>query len=585
MATEDAHLRLALVAYAGNAAHDIAPVELASALQDLLEVPAEEVDVKPFHPENFLLVCRSQATRDRIFAAGRVPVGGTDFIFRQWTRLAHAGTAVLYTRTRDISSIPTSRPLEVAEPEQPIVYEDPGMQLIFGRLPPYLRQKKTLTYEILIRIRSVADFAPRSPSPSPSPPSSDGDSVHDGDPDRGYGESRGQGPRLQGFRPRRGVEDHPRTGFLPSRDGCSDDCAPASTSTENLLPERHHVAAPLVHPHARPATTSTAGDCSRAAPVAAKLQDVPAAADLAAAADSAIAADLCAAAVAREVASTAIVPGTAGDSNSILPRATTQADVGDDRRLKSGAEDCFPKKEKQSSVVRAPTTTVRDGTSRPSGTAPVRPVQGCTKDTAAICFRPREATTDESVPDPMLLEFSLRGAHMPRLIRSVATPPPSPLAPAARPDSESCGHSGTPEDQAQDAMEEAATQEAPVGDDQAQDEEEQRLEQFMNVITKHNSTPLAPKPARSRMVASEAPKRSSTRLATNKLAKIPAARRGEVLLMQRFNMEPSEGTITTSGELDVAFHAGITCGKATNVKTMFPSRKPAVERRLPGILA
>lgn len=185
-------------------------------------------------------------------------------IARQWTRLAHAVPSVLFIRvnleldgvppphvwsldtaskllapscwvekieeatsrktdmstfrltawTRDTTSIPTSRPLEVAEPEIVTTYDDPGLQLTFGNLPPFLRQKKTLTYEVLFHIRSVADFTPRSPSPSPSPPSSDGDSGHDGNPDRTYGE-RGQGPRLQGFRVRRGVEDDAQSGVLP----------------------------------------------------------------------------------------------------------------------------------------------------------------------------------------------------------------------------------------------------------------------------------------------------------------------------------------------------------------------------------
>lgn len=88
-----------------------------------------------------------------------------------------------------------------------VTYDDPDMQRIFGNLPPYLRLKKVLAYNVLIHLRNVADFRSRSPSPEPSPPSDDGDSGHDGNPDRGYGESRGVGPRLHGFFIQPGVED------------------------------------------------------------------------------------------------------------------------------------------------------------------------------------------------------------------------------------------------------------------------------------------------------------------------------------------------------------------------------------------
>lgn len=73
-----------------------------------------------------------------------------------------------------------------------MVYENPTYQLIFGNLPPYLRKKKVLSYPVIIRIRRIEDFSPRLPSTfgGSSPPSSDGDSGHDGNPNRGYGEGR-----------------------------------------------------------------------------------------------------------------------------------------------------------------------------------------------------------------------------------------------------------------------------------------------------------------------------------------------------------------------------------------------------------
>lgn len=111
--------------------------------------------------------------------------------------------------------------LLIAEHEQWITYDDPDMQLIFGSLPPYLHQKKVLSYKALIHLRRVADFRPRSPSPSlgPSLPSSDGDSSHDRNPDRGYGKSWGVGPQLHGFFTQDGVED--RSGGTPARGASS----------------------------------------------------------------------------------------------------------------------------------------------------------------------------------------------------------------------------------------------------------------------------------------------------------------------------------------------------------------------------
>ena len=66
-------------------------------------------------------------------------------------------------------------------------------------LPPCLREKKILSYKVLIHIKSVADFTPR-------PPSDDGDSGHDGNPDNTHF-SRGAGSQLHGFHCTRGIID------------------------------------------------------------------------------------------------------------------------------------------------------------------------------------------------------------------------------------------------------------------------------------------------------------------------------------------------------------------------------------------
>jgi hypothetical protein len=67
-----------------------------------------------------------------------------------------------------------------------------------------------------------------------------------------------------------------------------------------------------------------------------------------------------------------------------------------------------------------------------------------------------------------------------------------------------------------------------------------------------------------------APKRSSSRLANNKLAKIPIVSRGEVLLMHRFNMEASD--------LNNAFSSGVLGGLADMVLDTFPSQKASASK-------
>jgi hypothetical protein len=62
-----------------------------------------------------------------------------------------------------------------------------------------------------------------------------------------------------------------------------------------------------------------------------------------------------------------------------------------------------------------------------------------------------------------------------------------------------------------------------------------------------------------------ATKRSSSRLANSKLAKIPVARCGEILLMRRLDMG--------SSELDGTFRASLSGDFADKVLDSFPLRK------------
>ncbi|CAL4885499.1 unnamed protein product [Urochloa decumbens] len=261
--TEEARLRLALVAQVGNGATNYSPEEARAAIIAAAGVDAEALRVVSFYPESFLITCGTQATRDVILNVN-IPIGNAMLAILPWTRVAHAELKVLRCKvvlelegipphawslktvstllapycwveqaeaaavsksamdkfkvtawTDNPDAIATDVPLFITEDEMPIAYEDPMMQRIFGRLPPYLREK-VFRYTVIIHLKSVADFSSRSPSPSPTPPSSDGDSSHDGNPDRGYGETRGVGPRLQGYTCRRGIIDGTNGGAPPA---------------------------------------------------------------------------------------------------------------------------------------------------------------------------------------------------------------------------------------------------------------------------------------------------------------------------------------------------------------------------------
>jgi hypothetical protein len=84
---------------------------------------------------------------------------------------------------------------------------------------------------------------------------------------------------------------------------------------------------------------------------------------------------------------------------------------------------------------------------------------------------------------------------------------------------------------------------------------EERLECFLDAIQKKKASPLLAVPTRPAVQPSKAPKRSSYRLASSKLARIPIARCGKVLLMRRFGME-----------LDRVFKAGLSGGRPMPVR-------------------
>jgi hypothetical protein len=88
--------------------------------------------------------------------------------------------------------------------------------------------------------------------------------------------------------------------------------------------------------------------------------------------------------------------------------------------------------------------------------------------------------------------------------------------------------------------------------------------------------PAPPLPA---ALTTGVPRRSSTWLASSKLARILTARRDEVLLMRRFEMAAKGEPCTT---VDETFSSGITHDHAKQVLGMFPLRKATSGRRRDG---
>jgi hypothetical protein len=97
------------------------------------------------------------------------------------------------------------------------------------------------------------------------------------------------------------------------------------------------------------------------------------------------------------------------------------------------------------------------------------------------------------------------------------------------------------------------------------------LEPFAAKIQKKPTPPFLAAPIRPAVqpTPSEVPKRSSSRLANSKLAKILITRRGEVLLMRCFNMEASE--------LDVSSRVACQVETLTRYWTLFPCGSQTLE--------
>jgi len=240
-------LRFSVVAQTRCGASDIPIEDARVAIAAAAGVQADDLLLRHFFSENFIVLYGSQAVKDQVLRVSPLPIGSTALVLRPWTKLRHAeASALRYRVSLVLKGIPPHAWREdtaakiltpscwiqeidastragddlsafkvtawTAHPSYiPVLCwlgipkDDPPCRLFAGgpALPPYLREKKNLAYKVLIHIKSVADFNPRPPSPGPKQPDSSDDS------DNGFDQfaNQGNGPRIHSFAFDRGIPD------------------------------------------------------------------------------------------------------------------------------------------------------------------------------------------------------------------------------------------------------------------------------------------------------------------------------------------------------------------------------------------
>jgi hypothetical protein len=88
-------LRFAVVAQVSGGDNVFATADVHSAIAASTGTAPAELSVKPFYPHEFLILCGSQATRDRVLTATPLPMWNTSLVLCPWTRITHAELSVL----------------------------------------------------------------------------------------------------------------------------------------------------------------------------------------------------------------------------------------------------------------------------------------------------------------------------------------------------------------------------------------------------------------------------------------------------------------------------------------------------------
>jgi hypothetical protein len=212
----EVQLQRAVVVTVAGARPQVGIVEASRLLQAVFNLGPEDMSIRPFSPEDFLVLCREVRVRDRMVAAGIAQGSAFSLALRGWIRQAHAMAVDLpfllplelkgvpahawtrrtadvlldgvgfvvdvdaptarredmssfrvWVRALDPSRVPSSRPLFVEEPPAPEV-RPRGRH----RGPPPSRRAKTLRYDVRFHplVEAVlADEADSPPRPSRRP--------------------------------------------------------------------------------------------------------------------------------------------------------------------------------------------------------------------------------------------------------------------------------------------------------------------------------------------------------------------------------------------------------------------------------
>jgi len=91
-------LRFSVVAQTRCGASDIPIADAQQAIAAASGVRQDEVMLRHFYPENFIILCASQAVKDRVLAISPLPIGSTALVLMPWTKLRHADQASLRFR-------------------------------------------------------------------------------------------------------------------------------------------------------------------------------------------------------------------------------------------------------------------------------------------------------------------------------------------------------------------------------------------------------------------------------------------------------------------------------------------------------
>ncbi|CAN6172135.1 unnamed protein product [Urochloa humidicola] len=629
MDAEEAQLRFALLAAAPDGRRDFSVQAMQQAVLTIPGVRANDFSICRFAPESFLIIFSTQRSRDAALDAKSVCVGSAQLLFRPWTRLVRASHRPLRQRVRleiegvpahawsmrvarkllasscwiehlelstadrsdmsfmaltawtdNPSMIPKRKRLIIAEHERQVVHEDPEVECIFANTRPYLREKNTLQYEVLIHLRNIADFSPRSPSPSPgpSPPSSNGDSGHDGNPDRGYGESRGDGgPRLHGFPPVYGRADG-EEGTSGSR-GASGGRGSGSRRRSSSLPARKTSA-----PASRAESSGPAGQAAKAGPPAqhTSSDDVqkalcregppePPAASLgqAAAAEETRGNNTFPQSATDKPAASEAIPGELIPFESqVPPRAATTVKSQDPMLFEFRATRLASQLDKLPNAAR---TGLRTYKRRPRNDAATAPAE------AALQAEPDSTTTAE-LDEPAYFELADQGCDVCEPSRAAATP--SRNGPIASP--------GPRAGKRNRAGPRVSEQPEATPSKQARLDEELEIEQakaataaFLASVSRALQVPLATLPTRPPPTSPSTALRRSTRLAAKPLnSSVRASKKGEVLVMRKLGICMNDDDSGQRQQLAEVFRGPLDTSHYASLRDIFPAARALSDAEL-----